>query len=58
MGEPNAAQRLANFGKTRFGKSNSNKIIAQAVSESGLDVAQVFFDPSGDPDLLLRFHSI
>ena len=48
VGEPTKAQRLANFGKTRFGKSNSNKIIAQAVFESGLDVAQVFFDPSGE----------
>ncbi|MEE9296125.1 MAG: hypothetical protein V3W34_14360 [Phycisphaerae bacterium] len=48
VGEPTAAQRLANFGKTRFGKSNSNKVIAQAIFESGLDVAQVFFDPSGE----------
>lgn len=48
VGEPTAAQRLANFGKTRYGKSNSNKIIAHAVYESGLDVAQVFFDPSGE----------
>ncbi len=48
VGEPTAAQRLANFGKTRFGKSNSNKIISQAIFNSGLDVAQVFFDPSGE----------
>lgn len=48
VGEPTAAQRLANFGKTRFGKSNANKIIAQAIFDSGLDVAQVFFDPSGE----------
>jgi hypothetical protein len=48
VGEPTAAQRLANFGKTRFGKSNSNKIIAKAIFDSGLDVAQVFFDPSGE----------
>jgi hypothetical protein len=48
VGEPNAAQRLANFGKTRYGKSNSNKIIARAIFQSGLDVAQVFFDPSGE----------
>ena len=48
VGEPTAAQRLANFGKTRFGKSNSNKILAQAIFESGLDVAQVFLDPSGE----------
>ena len=39
---------LANFGKTRFGKSNSNKIISQAIFNSDLDVAQVFFDPSGE----------
>jgi hypothetical protein len=48
VGEPNAAQRLANFGKTRYGKSNANKIIAQAIFDSGLDVAQVFFDQSGE----------
>jgi hypothetical protein len=48
VGESTSAQRLANFGKTRFGKSNSNKIIARAVFESGLNVAQVFFDPSGE----------
>ena len=48
VGESTAAQRLANFGKTRFGKSNSNKIISQAIFNSGLDVAQVFFDPSGE----------
>jgi Helicase HerA, central domain len=48
VGEPTSAQRLANFGKTRYGKSNANKIIAQAIFESGLDVAQIFFDPSGE----------
>jgi hypothetical protein len=48
VGEPNAAQRLANFGKTRYGKSNSSKIISTAVFESGMNVAQVFFDPSGE----------
>ena len=48
VGEPNAAQRLANFGKTRFGKSNSTKVISRAVFESGLDVSQVFFDQSGE----------
>lgn len=48
VGESTAAQRLANFGKTRFGKSNSNKIIARSIFDSGLNVAQVFFDPSGE----------
>lgn len=48
IGESAAAQRLANFGKTRYGKSNSNKIIAQAVFDSMIDVAQVFLDPSGE----------
>lgn len=48
VGEPNAAQRLANFGKTRYGKSNSSKIISTAVFQSGLNVSQVFFDPSGE----------
>jgi hypothetical protein len=48
VGERSAAQRLANFGKTRFGKSNSTKIIARSIFESNLNVAQVFFDPSGE----------
>jgi hypothetical protein len=48
VGESTMAQRLANFGKTRFGKSNSTKVIASVIFESGLDVAQVFFDPSGE----------
>ena len=48
VGEANAAQRLANFGKTRYGKSNSSKIISTAVFQSGLNVSQVFFDPSGE----------
>lgn len=48
VGEHNAAQRLANFGKTRFGKSNSTKIISRAVFSSDLNVSQVFFDPSGE----------
>ncbi|GMU26328.1 MAG: hypothetical protein AMXMBFR16_12330 [Candidatus Uhrbacteria bacterium] len=48
VGEPTAAQRLANFGKTRYGKSNANKIIAKVIFDSDLDVAQVFFDPSGE----------
>lgn len=48
VGDSTAAQRLANFGKTRYGKSNSNKIMAQAIFQSDIDVAQVFFDPSGE----------
>jgi hypothetical protein len=48
VGEPNAAQRLANFGMTRYGKSNSNKILAKAIFDSGMDVAQVFLDPVGE----------
>jgi hypothetical protein len=48
VGEPNAAQRTANFGKTRYGKSNSSKIVSTAVFESGMNVAQIFFDPSGE----------
>jgi hypothetical protein len=48
VGEPRAAQRLANFGKTRYGKSNANKIIAQTIFNSDIDCAQVFFDPSGE----------
>lgn len=48
VGDPTSAQRLANFGKTRFGKSNSNKVIARAIFNSELKVSQVFFDPSGE----------
>ncbi|MHC1744849.1 MAG: hypothetical protein AB9873_17725 [Syntrophobacteraceae bacterium] len=48
VGEENAAQRLANFGKTRFGKSNSTKMVSRAIFKSGLNVAQIFFDPSGE----------
>jgi hypothetical protein len=48
VGELQSAQRTANFGKTRFGKSNSEKINAQAIFASGLPVAQLFIDPSGE----------
>ena len=48
VGETNAANRMAVFGKTRFGKSNANKLISHAIFQSGLDVSQVFFDPSGE----------
>jgi len=48
VGETNAANRMAVFGKTRFGKSNANKLISHAIFQSGIDVAQVFFDPSGE----------
>ena len=40
--------RTALFGKTRFGKSNTIKVIADTVMSSGVDVGQVIFDPSGE----------
>jgi hypothetical protein len=48
VGELQSAQRTANFGKTRFGKSNTTKIFAQALFASDLPVAQLFIDPSGE----------
>ena len=48
VGEINAAQRTANFGKTRFGKSNTTKMFSQAVFHSGLAVSQLIIDPSGE----------
>jgi hypothetical protein len=48
VGELNAAQRTANFGKTRFGKSNTTKIFAHTLFSSGVSVSQLFIDPSGE----------
>lgn len=48
LGELNAAQRTANFGKTRFGKSNTTKIFSEALFLSGFPVSQLFVDPSGE----------
>jgi hypothetical protein len=48
VGELQSAQRTANFGKTRFGKSNGTKINAQSIFVSELGVAQLFIDPSGE----------
>lgn len=48
VGDMNAAQRTANFGKTRFGKSNTTKIFSEALFRSGLSVSQLFIDPSGE----------
>jgi hypothetical protein len=40
--------RTALFGKTRFGKSNSIKVIADTVLRSSRRPGQVIFDPSGE----------
>ena len=40
--------RTALFGKTRLGKSNTIKIIADLVMQSKKNVGQVIFDPSGE----------
>ena len=47
------AQRTALFGMTRFGKSNTTKMIAAAIyklrsSEDGQRVGQLIFDPNGE----------
>src|SRR5690606_35574203 len=42
------ANRTALFGKTRMGKSNTIKIIADMIVKSGQNVGQVIFDPSGE----------
>jgi hypothetical protein len=48
IGRVQSAQRSALFGKTRFGKSNTTKVIAQAIFASDLPVSQLFIDPSGE----------
>jgi len=48
VGSLNSAQRTANFGKTRFGKSNTTKIFAQALFHTKPDVGQLFIDTSGE----------
>ncbi len=40
--------RTALFGKTRMGKSNTIKVVADTVLSSDLGVGQVIFDPSGE----------
>lgn len=41
-------QRTALFGKTRFGKSNTIKIIADTILHSPKPPGQIIFDPSGE----------
>ena len=41
-------QRTALFGKTRFGKSNTIKVIADTILRSDSPPGQVIFDPSGE----------
>ncbi len=41
-------QRTALFGKTRFGKSNTIKIIADTILRSPNPPGQIIFDPSGE----------
>jgi len=43
-----SANRTALFGKTRMGKSNTIKIIADGILRHPRDVAQLIFDPSGE----------
>jgi hypothetical protein len=43
-----SANRTALFGKTRMGKSNAIKIIAESIFDTPADVAQLIFDPSGE----------
>lgn len=40
--------RTALFGKTRFGKSNTIKVIADTILSSGIKAGQIVFDPSGE----------
>lgn len=40
--------RTALFGKTRMGKSNTVKVVADTILSSGQGVGQVIFDPSGE----------
>src|SRR5215211_2880941 len=40
--------RTALFGKTRMGKSNTVKVIADTILSSDIGVGQVIFDPSGE----------
>jgi hypothetical protein len=40
--------RTALFGKTRMGKSNTVKVIADTILSSDLNAGQVIFDPSGE----------
>lgn len=41
-------QRTALFGKTRFGKSNTIKVIADTILRSDPHPGQIIFDPSGE----------
>src|SRR5439155_14988647 len=43
-----SANRTALFGKTRMGKSNAIKIIADTIFQTPAQVAQLIFDPSGE----------
>lgn len=40
--------RTALFGKTRFGKSNTMKVVADVIAGSEAGAGQVIFDPSGE----------
>lgn len=43
-----SGNRTALFGKTRMGKSNAIKVIANTIFETPGDVSQLIFDPSGE----------
>ncbi|MEO1017814.1 MAG: DUF87 domain-containing protein, partial [Pseudomonadota bacterium] len=40
--------RTALFGKTRFGKSNTMKVVADVIAGSDTGAGQIIFDPSGE----------
>lgn len=44
----NYGHRTALFGKTRFGKSNTIKVIADTILRSSKPPGQIIFDPSGE----------
>src|SRR5215469_5068004 len=43
-----SGNRTALFGKTRMGKSNAIKVIADTIFQTPADVSQLIFDPSGE----------
>jgi hypothetical protein len=43
-----SGNRTALFGKTRMGKSNAIKVIADTIFQTSANVSQLIFDPSGE----------
>ena len=44
----NSGQRTALFGKTRYGKSNTIKVVADAIMSISNPPGQIIFDPSAE----------